>query len=256
MPGPNPTGTFPLTVDAPTLNDPFLGFAIGNEAQAVSSMARFSQLVQTGMLSGQTLAQALNQVLGFFDANADVIAAPVAVYSGAAGAVTRYYAAVPRYALVPGPGLGTQGAIQFLPGAPPEGRTPNGGIGAGQTSLVAMQSKSGRSYRYGLMGARTTVANTAAVLTAANTVAITAPAAGAAQLVIGVATFDIVATDVNGIGLYPVALGVLAGAVVNDIGAPPSSQYRKPVHAEVAKGPTSASVLYAPPTSLAEGGAY
>jgi hypothetical protein len=250
---PLPTGSFASTFSNGQLTDPMIGFLCDNEVDTVAAMAKFNMLATTGGLSGFTQKQALLAILAFFDANAEAVPAPASVYSGTAGSTTRYYGAIVRYPLVPGPGLGTIGATRFVPGAPPEGRTPNQGLGAGQIAPVSAigGGASGRGFRYSLLGARTTVAATAAALSAspANIVTITAPASSTVCTAAATTpTFDIVACDVSGNVLYYVALGVAAGAAAVDNGANVNLPYKKGVHAEACVGPTSGTALYAPAT--------
>ena len=109
------------------LNDPVYGYPNGTEAEMTQTLQKLEQFFRDGQLDSKQVKQILQvQVEPFMTAHAEAAPAnPTAAYTGAAGAVTRYYAAIWLYPLVPPPGNAGAYAgkfLNFLPGKMPGGR--------------------------------------------------------------------------------------------------------------------------------------
>lgn len=186
-------------------------FPVASTASLLVTIPLFDSLVKQGFLgSWQELNQIIAEIGAAMAPLAEAYGGPTAVYTGAAGAVTRYYAVVPRYPL-PYPygsaSLPSGNYLLSVPGTPPWGWP--------AASAAGLGGEGGVKVLWGIPGAKTTVAATATPLTTANYVTITAPAA---KYITGT-TFDIIASIVSANGPYTlVANGVLPGAVFVDNG--------------------------------------
>ncbi len=250
----NPTGNFPTEWDSTTIADSVLGFPATNEATAVASNTKLWNLISDGVITDKQIAQVLRvQLRPFWDANAEAVGTPTGAYTGTAGTTSRFYVAVPRYELNPGPGNG--GSPQFMnftSGPPPEKRNNLPGTanvapvyGGGTVQTSAFQpfgppAGRDRTARFAPPGAAVTVVDTAATLTTANYVTVTAPALPSGHID-SLLTYDIVAVSAatSFSPLYLVAKGVAPSATCVDNGSNVLESYVLPTHAEVAKGPTS-----------------
>lgn len=137
------------------LSDTHLGFPVDTEADVNGTLGKLEQLVRDGVLTDPQVDQILYGYadanglyaglyntdpanLGYFVANAEAApASPTPVYTGAAGATTRYYAAQWAYPLVPGPGNAGAAAgkyLNWLPGKKAGGRPSSSAQLAGNES--------------------------------------------------------------------------------------------------------------------------
>ena len=237
-------------------------FPVADDIDLAISVAKYDDLVVAGFLGDFGDFASLRPWLGgAVDAKAEVFAPPVAVYAGAAGTTTRYYAAVPHYPLPHG--AGNAGAplgkyLNFLSVSPPYGPpgTASGGHYDGERRVYGKHS----TLTAVPLGAAALSPAIAADPTAvppvlakdAATVTITAPAAGVIEGV----TFDIIESQVaDGTGLFRlVAADVAPGAVVVDNGVGVNTypaygtRYVPRAHAEVGLGTDGVTPIYGPLT--------
>lgn len=193
-------------------------------ADTLSTIALFQRLEQEGFFDDAQKGQIIGAIGTFIDTKAEAYTLASAVYTGTAGTTTRTYTCVPTYPLPPTPPEGTftnQGIAPYLamPGPPPQ-QYPGP-----SASATAANTYNGRQRMYGQLqsGTEVAVTLTAATLTAANYVTITAPAASSDSP--GV-LFDIVVL-VSGVW-YAVAFGVAPGGTATDNGTPYESYAMAP----------------------------
>jgi len=144
-------------------------FPTDNTADTLATITKFDQLVRDGFLDDQQAAGVLDAIGTYIDTIAEAYPLVSAVYAGVAGAVSRKYAVVPKYAL-PATALGQN--LTFLANSPPQGRAP-------ASAVASAANNAERTSRYGKLAASTTVASTAATLDGTHTVTVTLPAASA-----------------------------------------------------------------------------